>query len=147
MALGDSRRESGRQMEQARRQNGANMESQRRALDALMVAKRRGESVVEDFQRLESPPQVQRSLPPVTARGGIPAARGRAYYSDKPKMGTGGGLTPPLTEKDNTRTYFEAKSQFFTADFLLLVEIQPLESVVMIDGDDNEIPLIWKVPA
>lgn len=147
MALGDERRASGKRMEQARRQGGVAMESQRRALDAAMVARRRGESVVEDMQRLESPPRAQRSLPQVTPRGGIPAARGRAYYQDKPKMGQGGGLTPPLTEKDDSRVYFAQKSQFFTADFLLVVEIQPLESIIMLDGEDNEIPMIFKVPA
>lgn len=136
MALGDSRRESGRQMERARRQNGANMESQRRALDALMVAKRRGESVVEDFQRLESPPQVQRSLPPVTARGGIPAARGRAYYSDKPKMGAGGGLAWPLTEDDAEDREFYSSRLVSSSDGLVAIRLRPLRSLTLRDGDD-----------
>ena len=140
MALGDSRRESGRQMEQARRQSGANMESQRRALDALMVAKRRGESVVEDFQRLESPPQVQRSLPPVTARGGIPAARGRAYYADKPKMGSG-GISGPLTEVPNSRVYSEDETWVETIDGSGLLRVRVAQKVTLRDPDDADLEI------
>lgn len=137
MALGDERRASGKRMEQARRQGGVAMESQRRALDAAMVARRRGESVVEDMQRLESPPRAQRSLPQVTPRGGIPAARGRAYYQDKPKMGQGGGIAWPLTEDDAATREFYAPRLVSSSDGLIAIRLRPLRSMTLRDGDDE----------
>lgn len=146
MALGDDRQASGRRMEQARRQSGAAMESQRRALDAQMVARRRGESVVQDMQRLESPPRVQRSLPSVTPRGGIPAARGRAYYTDKPKMGGSGGIASPLSEQTRVesgvdvpdRDYWPA-TQIATTDGLLFFSYTPTKVWRLEDADGNPV--------
>lgn len=138
MALGDSRRQSGRQMEQARRQSGADMESQRRALDAQMTAKRRGESVVEDMQRLESPPQVQRSLPTVSPKGGIPAARGRSYYQTKPKLG-GGGIAGPLTEVPNSRVYSADETWVETVDGSGLLRVRVAQKLTLRDADDVDL--------
>lgn len=143
MALGDERRASGRRMEQARRQSGAQMETQRRALDAAMVARRRGESVVEDMQRLESPPRTQRALPPVTPRGGIPAARGRAYYQDKPKTG-GGGIASPLSEPDfAAREYWPGGLK--SSDGILILPAE--RRIVMRDALNAEVIFEYAEPA
>lgn len=142
MALGDERRESGRRMEQARRQSGKDMEAQRRALDAAMVARRRGEQVVDDFQRLESAPRTQRSLPAVPRIGGIPPSSGTAYYADKPKMGGGGGAGGPFTEVPDSRVYSEDETWVETIDGAGLLKVRvPKTLYFASDADPEALPI------
>lgn len=139
MALGDDRRASGRQMEQARRQRGVEMETQRRAIGANMEAARRGEAVVEDIQRIQSPPTTRRTLPPVSSAGGIPAARGRAYYPAGQKRGGGSGIASPLTEVPDSRVYSEDATWVETIDGAGLLKVRVVQKMTFTDADDNPV--------
>ena len=71
--------------------------AERRAIGQRIVAERRGESVVEDINRLITPTRVRRTLRSVPAVGALPSTRGRGNYTPPPA--TGGGIASPLTEK------------------------------------------------
>lgn len=71
---------------------------QRRATGRRIEAERRGESVVQDLNRLITPAQQRRTLRPVQPVGSVPATKGRANYVPPPATNTGGGIASPLTE-------------------------------------------------
>lgn len=139
MALGDSRRASGADIERARRQLGLNNETARRNLGRQMEAARRGVDVVEDIARLTPPTRPTRTLSRVPAVGGYTSQRGRADYNPPRSMGGGGGgIAGPLTEKDGSRTY-HPRGFIYSNDFLLALEIRPLASMTMVDANSAEI--------
>jgi hypothetical protein len=92
------RRAIGSNNEAARRAIGTNNQSARRAIGQRIEAERRGESVVQDLNRLITPAQQRRTLRPVQPAGALPATRGRANYTPPPATNTGGGTASPLTE-------------------------------------------------
>lgn len=98
MALGDARRASGKAMEAARRAIGTSNEAERRGIGAAMEASRRG-TTVDDINAVVAPPRVNKALPEVQARGGVPAASGTGEFKPRPATNTGGGIASPLTEK------------------------------------------------
>lgn len=71
---------------------------ERRAIGKRIVAERRGESVVEDLNRLIIPTRVRRTLRSVPALGALPVARGRGNYTPPPATSPGGGIASPLIE-------------------------------------------------
>ncbi|MFI8479635.1 hypothetical protein ACIGCM_03600 [Pseudomonas sp. NPDC078700] len=148
MALGDSRRASGAAMEQQRRAIGTGNEAARRAIGAANEASRRGTAqIVDDLNRLTIPAKEPRRLRTVEPRGLLPAKRGTGNNPPTPiRAGTGGGIASPLTEVESSRIYFEEVSTFFTNDYLLMVEIQPLQQLKMTDADGQEVVFNYKVP-
>ncbi|MNZ06973.1 hypothetical protein D3C78_237380 [compost metagenome] len=129
MALGDERRASGRAMEQARRAGGARME-----------AERRGEDLAMDLQALAGPQQQRRSLSPIPARGGTPAARGRGTYVQPAGGGGAAGIASPLTEADaEAREYWP--SGLRSSDGLFTLPAIKLLKLTDANGAEVEVQL------
>lgn len=125
MALGDERRASGRAMEQARRAGGARME-----------AERRGEDLAIDLQALSGPQQPRRSLPPIPARGGTPAARGRGTYVPPGASSGSAGIASPLTEPDaSAREYWPSGLRSSDGLFTL----PAIKKMVLADANGAEV--------
>lgn len=148
MALGDSRRASGESMAKQRRDSGESMAKQRRAIGAGNEASRRGTAqIVDDINRLTIPAKEPRRLSTIEPRGALPAKRGTGSNLPTPiNPGAGGGIASPLTEVEDSRVYFDEVSTFFTNDFLLMVEIKPLQQMKMTDADGQEVVFNYKVP-
>jgi hypothetical protein len=73
-------------------------EAERKAIGKSIEAERRGESMVEDINRLVTPTKPRRTLRTVPLVGAVPAGQGRANYTPPPAAGAGGGLVSPITE-------------------------------------------------
>lgn len=71
---------------------------ERRAIGRRIEAERRGESVVEDLNRLITPARQRRTLRPVQPVGAVPVTRGRGNYTPPPATSPGGGIASPLIE-------------------------------------------------
>jgi hypothetical protein len=71
-------------------------EAERKAIGKSIEAERRGESMVEDINRLVTPTKPRRTLRTAPLVGAVPAGQGRANYT--PPAATGGGIASPLTE-------------------------------------------------
>lgn len=70
---------------------------ERRATGRRIEAERRGETVVQDLNRLITPQTQRRTLRTVPPVGAVPATRGRGNYT--PPQNTGGSIASPLTEQ------------------------------------------------
>jgi hypothetical protein len=80
-------------------------EAERKAIGKRIEAERRGESMVEDINRLVTPTKPRRTLRPVPPVGAVPAGQGRADYTP-PAANGGAGLESPITETDFTTREF-----------------------------------------
>lgn len=78
--------------------SGKSAAEARRAIGKRIEAERRGESVVEDLNRLITPARQRRTLRPVQPVGAVPVTRGRGNYTPPPATSPGGGIASPLIE-------------------------------------------------
>jgi hypothetical protein len=118
-------------------------ESERRATGKRIEAERRGESVVQDLNRLITPVPKRRALSAVQPVGALPAARGSSTYVEPPATGTGGGIASPLTETDYTlREYWPGGLP--STDGLLMFPAE--KKVVMADADSAEVIFNYAAP-
>jgi hypothetical protein len=78
--------------------SGKSAAEARRAIGKRIEAERRGESVVEDLNRLIIPARQRRTLRPVQPVGAVPVTRGRGNYTPPPATSPGGGIASPLIE-------------------------------------------------
>lgn len=108
----------------------------RRAIGSRIEAERRGESVVEDLNRLITPARQRRTLRTVQPVGALPVTRGRGNYTPPPASSSGGGIASPLTEQDYALREFHAPKYLSTSDGLITFEIRPVSKIVMTDAND-----------
>ncbi len=140
-------------LEEQRRATAAGMaasraptgQAQRQAGGQAMIERRTGRSQVDDINALVNPPRQRRSLPAVEPRGSVPAQTGTGNYQP-PAAGAGGGIAGPLVEVPGSREYFANKTQFYTSEFLFVVEIQPLRRMTMMDANGAEVPFEYREP-
>lgn len=111
--------------------------AERRAIGQRIVAERRGESVVEDINRLITPTRVRRTLRSVPAAGALPTTRGRGNYTPPPPA-TGGGISSPLTETPGTRTFHPVRT-ITTTDGLFVFAMARTATVTMTDATGAEV--------
>lgn len=78
--------------------SGKSAAEARRAIGKRIESERRGESVVEDLNRLITPARQRRTLRPVQPVGAVPVTRGRGNYTPPPATSPGGGIASPLIE-------------------------------------------------
>lgn len=78
--------------------SGKSAAEARRAIGKRIEAERRGESVVEDLNRLITPARQRRTLRTVQPVGAVPVTRGRGNYTPPPATSPGGGIASPLIE-------------------------------------------------
>lgn len=122
-------------------------EAARRAGGAAMIARRTGRAEVDDINAVVRQPRQRAALPPVAARGGVPAQVGTGNYTAPPPV-TGGGIASPLTEKTRIesgvavpdRTYWPA-TYFATSDGLLLFEFRPTQTWRLTDADGGDVEI------
>jgi len=141
----EKRRAIGSNNEAARRAIGTNNEAARRRIGSDMIERRTGRAQVDDINALVNQPRQRRTLPAVAPRGGVPAQTGTGNYT-APPAGAGGGIAGPLVEVSGSREYFANKTQFYTSDFLFVVEIQPLRRMTMMDANGAEVPFEYREP-
>lgn len=79
------------------RSRAATAADERRATGRRIEAERRGETVVQDLNRLITPQTQRRTLRSVPPVGALPASRGRGTYTPPPAAG--GGIASPLIER------------------------------------------------
>ncbi|QTS88307.1 hypothetical protein JLK41_09150 [Ectopseudomonas khazarica] len=142
----DQRRATAEALQRSRQ---GTSEASRRAAGEAMVARRTGRNEVDDINALVSQPRQRRSLPAVDPRGSVPAQRGRGNYAAP--QSTGGGIAAPLTERLRAggkadRAYYPDGVTFYSNDYMLAVQIQPLHTLTMIDADGAEVPFVFGVP-
>lgn len=109
--------------------------AERRATGQRIVAERRGESVVEDLNRLQRPARTVRTLRSVPSVGGVPALRGRGSYVAPPPATGGGGIASPLEEQDYGARTFHAMRYLETSDGIFTFELGPPNKIVMTDAN------------
>lgn len=120
---------------------------ERRAIGKRIVAERRGESVVEDINRLITPTRVRRTLRTVPAVGALPTTRGRGNYTPPPPPpAVGGGIASPLTETDYAQREFHAARYFTTVDGIFVWQIDPPKKFVMEDANGAPVEQIFAEP-
>lgn len=124
-------------------------EAERRATGKRIEAERRGESVVQDLNRLITPTPQRRTLRTVQPVGALPVTRGRGEYVPPPTS-AGGGIASPLTEVEvdgvGDRTYWPAMLQK-TTDGMLEFEVRPIKTWKFLDADGNTVLLNIAKPA
>ncbi|MBU1282888.1 MAG: hypothetical protein KJ989_07325 [Gammaproteobacteria bacterium] len=121
--------------------------AERRATGQRIVAERRGESVVEDLNRLQRPARTVRTLRSVPAVGGVPALRGRGSYVAPPPATGGGGIASPLTETNYALREFHDSRYFTTVDGIFVWQIDPPKKFVMEDANGATVEQIFAEPA
>lgn len=140
-------------LEEQRRATAAGMaasraptgQAQRQAGGQAMIERRTGRSQVDDINALVNPPRQRRPLPSIEPVGALPASRGRGDYKAPPPSAAG-GIAGPLVEVSGSREYFANKTQFYTSEFLFVVEIQPLRRMTMMDANGAEVPFEYREP-
>ncbi|WP_405120749.1 hypothetical protein [Pseudomonas leptonychotis] len=119
-------------------------EAERRATGSRIEAERRGESVVEDLNRLITPTQQRRTLRTVQPVGALPPARGRGVYVAPPATGAGGGVASQFTEVEldgfGDREFWPAMIQE-TTDGLLAFEVRPIKKWKFLDAIGGPVDL------
>ena len=96
-SLAEQRAATGRSINAAF-DSGKSAAEARRAIGKRIEAERRGESVVEDLNRLITPTRQRRTLRTVQPVGAVPVTRGRGNYTPPPATSPGGGIASPLIE-------------------------------------------------
>lgn len=129
----DQRRAIGAGISNSRAATGA---AARRAIGNRIVTERRGESVVEDLNRLITPTRQRRTLRTVQPVGALPAARGRGNYVPPPATNTGGGIASPLTEQSYAARELHPSKYLSTSDGLITFEIRPIKKIILTDAND-----------
>ena len=119
--------------------------AERRAIGQRIVAERRGESVVEDINRLITPTRVRRTLRTVPAVGSLPTTRGRGNYTPPPPA-VGGGIASPLTETDYALREFHPSMYLQSADGIFVWEMKPPAKIVMTDANGATVEQVFAVP-
>ena len=117
---------------------------ERRAIGKRIVAERRGESVVEDLNRLIAPTRARRTLRSVPAVGAVPVTRGRGNYT--PPAATGGGVASPFTETAYSQREFHPSLYLQSADGIFVWEIKPPAKIVMTDANGAAVEQVFAVP-
>lgn len=140
--LADQRRAIAEGMRASRQATG---EAERRATGEAMVRRRTGRDDVDDINAVVRQPRQRTALPAVAPRGSVPAQTGTGNYQP-PAAGAGGGIAGPLVEVPGSREYFANKTQFYTSEFLFVVEIQPLRRMTMMDANGAEVPFEYREP-
>ncbi|MCR4508937.1 hypothetical protein NUV66_06435 [Pseudomonas sp. 32.2.56] len=119
--------------------------AERRAIGQRIVAERRGESVVEDLNRLITPTRQRRTLRTVPPVGALPTTRGRGNYTPPPPA-VGGGIASPLNETDYALREFHAARYFTTVDGIFVWQIDPPKKFVMEDANGAPVEQIFAEP-
>jgi hypothetical protein len=115
---------------------------ERRATGRRIEAERRGESVVQDLNRLITPQTQRRTLRTVPPVGAVPVTRGRGNYTPPPATG-GRGISWPLTEgsagesAEYTRTYHDTPTVLITTDGLVALELPQIATITMRDANGS----------
>lgn len=128
-----------------RRAIGTNNEAARRQIGSDMIERRTGRAQVDDINALVKQPGARRTLKQLEPRGSVPAQTGTGNYQP-PAAGAGGGIAGPLVEVSGSREYFANKTQFYTSEFLFVVEIQPLQRMTMMDANGAAVSFEYKEP-
>lgn len=123
---------------------GATGAAERRAGGSRIEAERRGESVVEDLNRLITPTRQRRTLRPVPVLGALPVTRGRGNYT--PPAVTGGGVASPFTETAYSQREFHPSLYLQSADGIFVWEIKPPAKIVMTDANGAAVEQVFAVP-
>jgi hypothetical protein len=118
---------------------------ERRATGRRIEAERRGESVVQDLNRLITPQTQRRTLRTVPPVGAVPVTRGRGTYTPPPATG-GGGIASPLTEQDYAQREFHPSRYLQSADGIFVWEIKPPAKIVMTDANGATVEQVFAVP-
>ena len=137
MALGDSRRASGRANAAERQAIGTNNAAERRAIQTNNTNERRGSSIQDDLNSLIRPEKQAAQLRTVEPRGAVPAQRGSgSYVPPKAGTGTGGvGIASPLTETSYTAREYWPEQTLLSSDGLLSFKVKPIKKIVQIDAN------------
>lgn len=85
------------------------------------------------------------SLPPLGARGGFPAASGRAT-PEPGKGGGGGGIDGPLDEGAAQRREYHPEKNILSSDGVFAIKLKPLKSITMKDKKGREVVLRFAPP-
>ena len=144
-SLADQRKAIGKSIS-AGFDSGKSAAEARRAIGKRIETERRGESVVEDLNRLINPVRQRRTLRSVPSVGALPPARGRGNYTPPPASSTGGGIASPLTETDYALREFHAARYFTTVDGIFVWQIDPPKKFVMEDANGAPVEQIFAEP-
>lgn len=120
--------------------------AERRAIGQRIVAERRGESVVEDLNRLITPTRQRRTLRTVPPVGAVPATRGRGTYVPPPATG-GGGIASPLVEASYAEREWYAEKTITSSDGLLSFRMRGIKQLRMLDANDAEVLMQFAEPS
>lgn len=126
--------------------SGKSAAKSRRAIGDQIIKDRRGESVVQDLNRLITPEQPRRTLRPVQPVGSVPATKGRANYVPPPVTNTGGGIASPLTEQSYAAREFHDSRYVFSADGVFVWEFKPVRKIVMTDANGETVQQVFASP-
>lgn len=119
---------------------------ERRAVGKRIEAERRGESVVEDLNRLIAPARQRRTLRAVQPVGALPVTRGRGNYVPPPATNTGGGIASPLTETNYALREFYDARYLQSSDGVFVWEFLPVKKIVQRDDNDAEVVQVFAEP-
>lgn len=141
MALSDERRAIADGITASRQGDGG---AARRASGAANAASRRGESVVEDVNRIITPTRKARTLRTVDPVGAVPARTSpgtpQAYA---PAQQGGGGIASPLTLL--SISYADEPDYVETIDGSGLFRVYKISTITLEDADGQEV--VVNVPA
>jgi hypothetical protein len=118
---------------------------ERRAIGKRIEAERRGESVVEDLNRLITPSRQRRTLRAVQPVGAVPVTRGRGNYTPPPAA-PGGGIASPLTENNYALREVYDPLYLTTSDGVMVWEFLPPKKIIFTDANGAEVVEIYAEP-
>lgn len=139
----DQRRAIGAGISNSRAATGA---AERRAIGNRIVTERRGESVVEDLNRLITPTRQRRTLRTVQPVGALPVTRGRGNYVPPPANNAGGGIASPLTETSYALREVYDPLYLTTSDGVMVWEFLPPKKIIFTDANGAEVVEIYAEP-
>lgn len=119
--------------------SGKSAAEARRAIGSRIEAERRGESVVEDLNRLITPARQRRTLRTVQPVGAVPVTRGRGNYVPPPVVTPGGGIASPLTEPSYAAREFYDPRYLQSSDGVFVWEFVPVKKIIFEDDNGAEV--------
>ncbi|WNF45810.1 hypothetical protein RHP75_15705 [Pseudomonas sp. SG20056] len=118
---------------------------ERRAIGKRIEAERRGESVVEDLNRLITPSRQRRTLRAVQPVGAVPVSRGRGIYTPPPAA-PGGGIASPLTEANYALREFHDARYLQSSDGVFVWEFLPVKKIIQTDDNGATVEQVFAEP-
>lgn len=95
------------------------------------------------IRQLQEKSKIKSTLKPLAKRGSITA---KVRVGKRSGSAAASGIKSPLTETDNTRTYYGTPQTLTSSDGLFVLEWYAVSQITMTDADVRELKFVYDQP-